>query len=309
MDKAQLEQIRTLRSAGEMWDGIARTLNLAGGDGDRLRKRYSRATGAYPDKTVAIPMHQRPRHDLGGPVRALVIPDTQIKHGVPTDHLLWAGRFAADKGFDVIAHVGDWADNSSLSSYHTQLSREGERLSKDDDAVKRSLAEFDIGLSGHKPKLQFMTEGNHEERRDRLVRDFPHLEGSIPKLPFEDYGWKVYPFLQPVAVNGVWFAHYFTRTAKGWTGKNPHPNAQTMTRREMMSCIAGHTPGLDVYIHPTSTGLIRGTIAGSFYQHNEEYMGPQGNTYWRGVLVLSRLHNGFYELTEVSLDFLRENYK
>jgi hypothetical protein len=104
--------------------------------------------------------------------------------------------------------------------------------------------------------------------------------------------------------------HYFTRTAKGWAGKNPHPNAQTMTRREMVSCVAGHTPGLDTYIHPAGggAGLIRGTIAGSFYQHDEAYQGPQGNRYWRGCLMLHEVADGYYNAMEVSMNYLLSNY-
>ncbi len=76
----------------------------------------------------------------------------------------------------------------------------------------------------------------------------------------------------------------------------------------MTSCVAGHSPSLDTYIHPAATGLMRGTIAGSFYQHDEDYMGPQGNMYWRGVLVLNELRDGFYSLVEVSLAYLRSRY-
>lgn len=302
-----VKEVGKLRANGVEWGEIALELNL-GISGDQLRKRYGRAT-AQRQYQASPAANKSIRHDMGGPVRCLVIPDTQIRHGVPIDHLLWAGRFAADKKFDVIAHTGDWADNQSISTYHTALSRENERLAKDDAAVIQSLELFKQGLDGHKPRLQFMTAGNHEDRRRRLMEEMPVLQGSIPELPFEQYGWTVYPFLQPVAVNGVWFAHYFTRTAKGWAGKNPHPNAQTMTRREMISCVAGHSPGLDVYIHSTSTGLIRGLIAGSYYQHDEEYQGPQGNSYWRGVLVLNQLENGFYELNEVSLAYLESKYK
>lgn len=309
MEPEELKLIQSWRKNGHSWTLVAELLGI-GLTGDQIRKRYMRATGAYGERHVLPPTGDRTiRHDFGKPVRALVVPDTQIRYGVPMDHLLWAGRFAADKGFDVIAHTGDWADNNSISSYHTQLSRENERLAKDDAAVIQSLKLFQDGLQGYVPKLQFMTEGNHEDRRRRLIDDFPQLQGTIPELPFKEHGWTTYPFLQPVSVQGCWFAHYFTRTAKGWAGKNPHPNAQTMTRREMVSCIAGHSPGLDVYIHPTSTGMIRGLIAGSFYEHDESYQGPQGNRYWRGVLVLNQLYNGFYELTEVSLEYLKGKYR
>lgn len=307
MEPHEQREVQLLRSEGHPWDEIADMVFGGTITGDQLRKRYKRATTERVT-TSAAPVTKRPRFDLGGPVRCLVIPDTQIRHGVPTDHLLWAGRFAADKGFDVIAHTGDWADNSAISTYHNALSREGERLVHDDEAVIESLKHFQAGLAGHKPKLQFMTEGNHEERRARLLQDLPALVGALPVLPFADFGWTVYPFLQPVQVQGVYFAHYFVRTAKGWAGKNPHPNARTMIMREMVSCVAGHTPGLDTYIHPTSVGLIRGLICGSYYQHDESYQGPQGNNHWHGVCVLSQMVDGFYSLSEVPMSYLKSRY-
>ena len=54
------------------------------------------------------------------PTRArkhLVIPDTQLKPGVPTDFVKWISRYAVDKHPDVIVIIGDWADMPSLSSY------------------------------------------------------------------------------------------------------------------------------------------------------------------------------------------------
>jgi hypothetical protein len=81
-----------------------------------------------------------------------------------------------------------------------------------------------------------------------------------------------------------------------------------MVAREMMSCTAGHKQGLDVYIYPTSRGMMRGMIAGSFYQHEEEYLSPQGTHYWRGILWKTEVQKGEYNLVEVSLDYLARKY-
>jgi hypothetical protein len=50
-------------------------------------------------------------------VNHLIIPDTQVRPGVPTDHLKWIGQYAVEKRFDVLMHLGDHWDMSSLSSY------------------------------------------------------------------------------------------------------------------------------------------------------------------------------------------------
>jgi len=46
----------------------------------------------------------------------------------------------------------------------------------------------------------------------------------------------------------------------------------------------------------------------SFYQHEEEYLSPQGTTYWRGILLKHEVHKGSYTLLEVSLDYLKRRY-
>ncbi len=250
----------------------------------------------------------RRRYSHAHPVRIMLLPDTQVRAGVNTDHIKWAAQYATDKQPDYIVHIGDWGDFESLSSYHTALSKEGQRLRDDIDAVNASIALFDDNYSGGATKL--FTMGNHEDRMLRYVADHPELSGTISDslLNWRTAGWAVYPFLQPVEVNGLRFCHYFVRTAKGWAGKNPHPNAQTMTKREMASCVAGHSPGLDTYIHPTSSGMIRGLIAGSFYSHSEDWMGPQAGNYWRGLCMLHEVQRGMYSLSEISLDWLRRKY-
>jgi hypothetical protein len=50
----------------------------------------------------------------------IVIGDTQVKVGVPTDNLRWIGQYVVDQfaGQDVVlVHVGDHWDMPSLSSY------------------------------------------------------------------------------------------------------------------------------------------------------------------------------------------------
>jgi hypothetical protein len=45
-------------------------------------------------------------------------------------------------------------------------------------------------------------------------------------------------------------------------------------------------------------------VAGAFYQHDEEYAGPQGNHYWRGIVYKHEVRDGDYDLMELSLPYL-----
>jgi hypothetical protein len=244
-----------------------------------------------------------------------VIPDTQVKPGVPIDHLGWAGRYFGEKRPDVIVHLGDFYDMPSLSSYDL-ADNPGEyhqrRYQDDLDAGDESVRLFESGLPrGYRPRKVYLV-GNHEERYIRLIRAEPKLQGHLrpPWQYAKDRGWEVKPFLSPVTIDGVTYAHYFCRGPHGTVtnSKNGAPSARAQVIREMRSCIAGHKQGLDQHIQPTAQGMYRGIIAGSFYQHEEGYLTPQGTNYWRGILILHEVHNGNFNLMEVSLDYLRRRY-
>ena len=150
-------------------------------------------------------------------MRILVLPDAQVKPGVPTEHLEWAGRYAAEKKPEVIVCIGDWWDMPSLSSYDKgRRSFEGRRF-KEDIKAGREAMELFIGpireeqkflSDNHKkrwnPRLIF-TLGNHEERIERATQIQPEFDGliSYDDLGLKEMGWEVHPFLEVVIVEGV----------------------------------------------------------------------------------------------------------
>jgi hypothetical protein len=54
--------------------------------------------------------------------------------------------------------------------------------------------------------------------------------------------------------------------------------------------------------------MITSMILGSFYTHEEEYLGPQGNKHWRGFAMLNEVENGQYDEMFVSVNFLKRKY-
>lgn len=106
-------------------------------------------------------------------MKIAVIPDTQVKKGVPIDHLLWAGKYIAEKKPDVIVHIGDHWDFPSLSSYDKgRKSFEGRRYLDDVEAGNKAMDLFldpikqEIGRQRRNkkkvwnPRMVFTT-GNH----------------------------------------------------------------------------------------------------------------------------------------------------
>lgn len=242
--------------------------------------------------------------------RHIVIPDTQCKPGAPAEHLEWAGRYIVEKRPDTVIHLGDHWDMASLSDYDRgKRSFEGRRYKADIAAGNAGMDMFmaPIRKAKHRPRLVFLI-GNHEERIERVAERSPELEGVIGYDDFnlKRHGWEVIGYRKPVDIDGILYCHYFYNPANGrpFSGK-----ASSILPRIGQSFIQGHRQGLDASGDMTlATGLRRrGIIAGSFYQHREEYLGPQSNE-WRGILVLNEVRGGDFDLMEVSLDYLRRTY-
>ena len=80
-------------------------------------------------------------------------------------------------------------------------------------------------------------------------------------------------------------------------------------QKKHQSCVAGHQQGFQVATGYRADGTrLTSIIAGSCYEHNEDYMGPQGNNHWRGCLMLHNVEDGQFDLVQVPLGFLERKY-
>ena len=251
--------------------------------------------------------------------RHLVIPDTQVKPGSPTEHLKWAGEYAAHTKPDVIVHLGDHWDMPSLSSYDVgKKSFEGRRYTMDIQAGFDGMVEFMRPIkreqrrlvSGKKktwkPELVFLL-GNHENRIERAVESDPKIEGLMSQSHFElgKLGWKVIPFLQPIIIDGVAYCHYFTSGVMG----RPVSSAKLMLQKKMMSCVMGHVQDRDIaYGRKADGSSVTGLFAGIFYQHDEDYLTPQTNGSWSGIWMLNEVKDGSFDELPVSMTYLRRKF-
>lgn len=252
--------------------------------------------------------------------KILVIPDIQAKPDMDFTYLNKIGRYICEKKPDTVVLIGDFADMPSLSSYDVgKKSFEGRRYRADIDATHRAMETLlgplweynEQAVKNHKARYQprlVLTLGNHENRINRAVNDDPKLEGTIgiSDLRYDEYGWEVVPFLDVIVIDGVAFSHYFTTGLAG----RPASTASAQLSKKHMSCIAGHQQGLQVATaHRADGKRITSIIAGSCYEHDEDYMSAQGNNHWRGFLVLHDCDDGQFDLMTVSLDYLRKKYK
>jgi hypothetical protein len=154
---------------------------------------------------------------------------------------------------------------------------------------------------------RILTLGNHENRINRAVSNDARLDGTlgVSDLGYAEFGWEVVPFLEPIFVDGVAYAHYFTSGVMG----RPVPNARLLVQKKLQSCVMGHNQHWDIHRSVRADGsAVVGLFVGSCYQHDEDYLGPQGNNYDRGIWMLHEVENGSFMPMFVSLTYLEKRY-
>lgn len=242
--------------------------------------------------------------------RHLFIPDPQIRPREAVKHILWASRAIVDYRPDVIVVAGDWWDMPSLNGHEKQGSKpmEGQRYSEDVAAGNEAfelLVKPMRRLRSYKPECHFLF-GNHEHRIVRAASADPKLDGVISLTHLKTPGFKRHPFLERVWIDGIVYSHYFQQQ------NSHHAIGGTVDNRLNRigdSFVQGHQQGFLYGNRVYPTGRIRhGLVAGSFYLHNEDYKGPQGNDHWRGIVMLNEVKDGDYGVMPLSMNYLRRKY-
>jgi hypothetical protein len=253
-----------------------------------------------------------------------MIPDTQVRPGVPLDHLTWIGQyivdeFAGDPFFRVI-HIGDHADMHSLSQYDEgKKEMEGRLYRSDIESANAGFYLLNAPLIDYNTQRakshakQWWPErdiflGNHENRIDRAISKTPKLEGviGIDQLDYANLGWTVHKYLRPATFDGVTYAHYFYNPMNGL----PYSGAIDNRLKTIGTSFSmGHQQTLLYGVRYIARRAIHGLVAGACYLHDEDYKGPQGNHHWRGIAIKRNVIDGAYDLQLVSLASLCLRYE
>jgi hypothetical protein len=248
--------------------------------------------------------------------KIMVLPDVQAKPGHDFSYLMRIGQYMVEKRPDVVVCIGDFSDMPSLSSYDRgKKAFEGRRYKRDVEAAHEAMSAFLTPMVDYnaahqkrpyKPRM-VLTLGNHEDRISRATNEDAKLDGmlSIGDLQYEEFGWEVHPFLEVVVIEGVAFSHFF---ASGVMGK-ASTTAAAQLRKANMSCVSGHQQGKQIaYATRADGSTITSIIAGSCYEHDEDYLGKQGNRHWRGFVMLHEVRDGAFDEMWVSIDYINKRY-
>lgn len=307
LPKAVIAEVIALRNAGTEFEDIRKQINkqfkLKQTDDSikHLWRRYRTIKQVGPVK----------HHDH------LIIADVQAKPGLQYPHLHALGKLVVERRPDVIINIGDFYDMPSLSSYDSGLKTEGRRVKNDLLAgheamdillapLKRlQLQQAECGEPVYKPRMVYLI-GNHEYRIVRHIESHANLEGMLSLDDLHTKDWEVIPFLEVVKIDGVAYSHYFCNpmTGKPYTG-----TMNTMIKNIGYSFTMGHQQRFEYGRKDLTDGaVLNGLVAGSFYMHDEDYKGPQGNRHWRGIAYKHNVRNGDYDVEAISLERVLRDY-
>lgn len=255
----------------------------------------------------------------GQPRRHFIIGDTQVRPGVPVDHLDWIAKAIVEYKPDVIVHLGDHWDHHSLNGHEQPGSAplEGARYADDvysgNEAFKRLCLPMEAEIArlsqGHRkrwnPRKVFIT-GNHEIRADRVAENNPKLIGTIGSDKCDIRDWERHPFLKVVEIDGILYSHFFQ------SSHSPRPIGGSIVNKLSKigaSFVHGHVQGLDMGTKIMGNGKTWwGIQLGSTYVHIEPYRGAQGQRHFRGCMVLNEVSDGEHCPMPLSLDYLARKY-
>lgn len=293
-----IKELIKLRESNYTWDELSTIFTDF--SANALRKAYYR---------YAVPVKK------SGSRTHIVIPDCQVKPGIDLTYLTCIGKYIAEKKPDVIVCIGDFADMESLGVFDIgKKAFEGRRYKKDIESAKAGMEALMAPIIAEmtedelwKPEMH-LTLGNHEERILRAINSDPKMDGtiSLDDLEYAKHGWKVHEFLVPVEVDGIVYAHYFTSGAMG----RPVSSARALVNKKHQSTIMGHAQNWEIHREVRGDGTpIMGMFVGACYEHDEDYLGPQGNSYGRQIWVLHEVKgDGSYLPKPVSLGHLKRKY-
>lgn len=246
----------------------------------------------------------------------LFIPDPHAIPGENNKRFDYLGKMILDVKPDVVICAGDLFDMPSLASQDSASRKAWEHRSYAKDIQAGVEAQDRLWSPYTKAKRRrprrVFNMGNHEAPRiTRFIEAEPMLKGvvDIKDMELERYWDDVVPFLEPIVIDGIAYAHYFVSGVMGRPIGGLHP-AYSIVKAKHISCVAGHSHLFNTHIETKADGgIIRGLVGGCFVDYKSHWNNSQSEAMWySGVQILRNVHKGNYDLQEVSMHALERAY-
>jgi hypothetical protein len=241
----------------------------------------------------------------------LVIPDSHAHPDHSNERYSYLSRLIAELNPDTVIDIGDWFDMASLCSYDRGTRGfHGRRYQADIAAGVEAQDRLLSPLRKRKKRLPRFVRclGNHEHRIIRAIDREPELlEGTIglSDLQSKEYRWEEVPFLQPINIDGVNYAHYFVSGVMG----RPVSSARALLNHQNATCIQGHAHTFDYATKANIQGdRFHGIFCGVFQDYTPEFASATDYMWRPGVLILHNVEDGDFDMEWVSMKRLKELY-
>lgn len=243
--------------------------------------------------------------------RHLVIPDSHAIPGHSNERFNWLGRLIHDVKPDVVINIGDMADHATLCYHSKPAELEKARYKADLEAVWDAQERMFHEVRKHKRKQPrwVLTMGNHDDRPRKFTEDNPKFKDWIDNKDnrFEDFGWEVYPFLEPVRIDGVAYAHYFPSGVMNKPIGGLHA-AHAMLAKGFESRTCGHSHLFDYKVLRTPGRSVMGLQVGCYIDFPLGYAGQANEMYSSGIVIKDEVEDGMYDIRWLSIDRIKKEY-
>ena len=257
----------------------------------------------------------------------LVIPDGHVDDGHDQSRWAYLGNLIVECKPDMIVQLGDFVSVNALSHFDMKKKRlmEGRRFSSEMKAGRTAL-DLLFGPMKHyntkavkqhikkyEPEV-IWCEGNHEQRVENYIDANAEMEGQLDlylpqNLNYANYPiTKIVPYREFITRDGVSYTHAPINAAcKPTTGKFALYRASEIFATSIVFGHLHRKESLNLFRH--GGGITQVFSAGCFFEHVDDYALGAQNIYWRGVQILHQWDEGRFDVEEIGIARLREEYK
>ena len=254
--------------------------------------------------------------------RLLLIGDPHCSPDTDNRRFDWLGNMILETDPDMVVCIGDFADLNSLSSYDKgKKTAELRRYRHDIRAVHDALSKINRPLEDYNSKKKnirkaqrplprkIMILGNHEQRIERATNMAPELTGTldIEDLGYQQYGWQVVPFKQPIEIEGVYFCHYFPSGVKGEAISGFNIGANVISKN-LVSSVCGHSHLFDYAIRNRPDGSKVVGLCAGWYGEQPTFSDATENLWWSGLNILHNVEQGSFDIEQISIERVKQSY-
>lgn len=251
----------------------------------------------------------------------LVIADQHAHPDFNNDRADWLGQLIKDLKPDVVVNIGDAADLASLSSFDKGKASFVTRNYENDIIAHLNFQERmwqPMKDAKKKKPHRIILEGNHEHRVKRAIDLSPELAGDRFGISFNDFDFNSYynevveyeggtPGI--IKVDDISYAHFFVSGLMGRPIGGMH-HAASLIAKNLTSSVCGHSHTADWAVRTKPDGSkIMGLVCGVYQDYRAEWAGHVNDLWWKGVVILRNVEDGYFDPEFVGIDRLRREYE